>query len=440
MALTAVALAMTAAEASAQMQGTSVANRPYRGIFGGGVGETQQSLTFNGSLGGGYDSDAFAAFRGETTPIEGLGLQRSGGIAGFGGGALSYSLSRERIDFGASANSNFYAYEDDDRVMTLRSYGGSANQNFRISPSTTVNASETVGYQPYRLQSLFPGIDASATGAPDVPLADTLIGSDAYLSWSGGFGVNHRLNQRLSMNGNYYAYSAEWSPGSRQTVHQGHAGISTSIGRGLGVHAGYGYGQGHYGQDESRRLVRNHSIDAGVDYNRTLSFSRRTSLSFSTGSVAVRDREQTHFRLTGHAQLLREIGRTWRAVAAYSRDVQFLEQLQEVVFSDAVNFSLAGLLNRRHSFHVSAGVSHGDVGFSGTDNNALAVYASVGLTTAVNRFVGLGTDYSFYRHSFGDDVVLPIGVLPNIDRHSVRAYVSLWAPLFSRARRPNAAR
>ena len=120
--------------------------------------------------------------------------------------------------------------------------------------------------------------------------------------------------------------------------------------------------------------------------------------------------------------------------------MQFIEQFQEVLLSDGVNASVGGLINRRQSFHAGAGVSFGNVGFSAGQNGAFATYASVGVVTAVNRFVGIGTDYNYYVHSFGADVALPDGISSEVDRHSVRAYVSLWAPLFARMRSPNAAR
>ena len=181
-------------------------------------------------------------------------------------------------------------------------------------------------------------------------------------------GLSHQISRRVSASGGYGAYSSEWSAASRQTLHYGRAGISVGIARGLNARAGYGYRQGRYGEGPDPRLVRNHTIDAGVDFSRSLSFSRRTTFSFSTGSTAIRDGSQTHFSLTGQAQLNRELGRSWRATVGYSRDVRFIEQFQEVLLSDGVNASVGGLINRRQSFYASAGVSIGNVGFTAGQN------------------------------------------------------------------------
>jgi hypothetical protein len=110
------------------------------------------------------------------------------------------------------------------------------------------------------------------------------------------------------------------------------------------------------------------------------------------------------------------------------------------VFSDGVHAFVGGLLNRRQSLQATVGVSVGDVGFQASDNGASTTFASVGLVNSLSRVAALTVDYRYYVHSFGSGVALPTGVLRDLDRHSVRAYVSLWAPVFSDARSANAAR
>jgi hypothetical protein len=401
------------------------------------MGDTSQSLTVTGSFGGGWDSDVLAAFRGSGV-TEGVPSGRSGGTVGFGSGAANYSIGRGRFGLGASAATSAFVYNQDG-TQVLRSYTGGATQNLELSSRTRLTASEFASYQPYRLDRLFPGIDTSI-GAPEVPASDSLISSDSYVNWGGTLGLSQQLTQRVSLSASYGRESSERSGEDRLTAQHGSGSLSFAATRGLSIRLGYGYGQASYGGGEESRLVRNHTIDAGVDYSRSLSFSRRTTLSFGTGSTAIRERHQTHFRLTGQATLNRQIGRSWNATVGYVRGVQYLEQLREVVFSDGVNGSFGGLVTRRLSFHTNAGVSTGDVGFGSGRNGAFATYARVGLVTAVNRFVAVGADYNFYRHSFGADVSLPDGILHKIDRHGVRAYISLWAPLIASTRSFDASR
>jgi hypothetical protein len=172
-----------------------------------------------------------------------------------------------------------------------------------------------------------------------------------------------------------------------------------------------------------------------VDYNRALSISRRTTLSFGTGSTAVRTSEQLRFIVTGNVALKHEIGRTWNAWVGYSRRVHLEETFLEPVVSDGLSVGLAGLISRRVQF---TSVARGALGKQGLGNNAPgfdAVHAAATLSYAVTRFMNLGVTYAFYQQQFDEGVQLSVGNPRSAERHSVRATVGLWAPLFQRARR-----
>jgi hypothetical protein len=426
------------AQAPGRANDPESSNRPYRGVFGSGVDQAGHSLIVTGSAGGGYDTDVLAAFRGDSTPVAASVGQTTGGPIAFGSGSIAYSLDRERIGFSAGANTSRYYYnEGGGRVLS--STGVSAAQTIQVTSGTRLSASQHANRQPFQLVGFFPAIDPSF-GAPVAPPVDTFAAEDAYVNWGGAVDLTQSLGRSVALNAGYGYESSDWSASSRQVVHQSRAGVSFGLARGLDLRLGYGLGQGRYATDAEDRLVRSHLIDAGVNYRRALSFSRRTTLSFDTGSVAFRDRRDTHFRFTGHAQLDREIGRTWRASAAYSRDARYYQQLQEVLLSDGVSFGIGGLVSRRVAFNSGIGLTLGDVGFAAGRTGARSAQASVGVVTAVSRFVGIGTDYTYYHHRFGEDVVLPPGVGHEIDRQSARVYVSLWAPIFSSTRRLNASR
>src|SRR5688500_8910763 len=75
--------------------------RPYRGLFGGGMGDTEQVLTLTGSVGVGYDDNVLA----DQSGTGGLGtdprIDQSGTFQQMSGG-LTYSLERTRVSLGAS--------------------------------------------------------------------------------------------------------------------------------------------------------------------------------------------------------------------------------------------------------------------------------------------------------------------------------------------------
>ena len=54
--------------------------------------------------------------------------------------------------------------------------------------------------------------------------------------------------------------------------------------------------------------------------------------------------------------------------------------------------------------------------------------------------MNFGVSYSIFRYSFEEGVVLPVGVPYSVNRQSVRATISVWAPLLNTSRRANAAR
>jgi hypothetical protein len=187
----------------------------------------------------------------------------------------------------------------------------------------------------------------------------------------------------------------------------------------------------------SGEKVRNHTGDIGVDFSRALSFSRRTSVSFTTGTAVFESGGNTSYRATGSARLNHEIGRSWNAAAGYNRSVQFVDLLLQPVLSDSIDAGVTGFVNRRVQVNSGVRASIGSIGFGGNSANSDfdTFQATAGVSVALTRFLQFGTTYSFFQYRFGDGAVLPVGVAQNIDRQSIRAHVSLWAPLVNKVRR-----
>jgi hypothetical protein len=136
------------------------------------------------------------------------------------------------------------------------------------------------------------------------------------------------------------------------------------------------------------------------------------------------------------------MGRTWSLNAAYDRNVGFVESFAAPFFYDSASVGLNGLLSRRLDVHANAGVMRGNLGFGdgAIGNDFDSDYATAGIGTALNRFVSIGVDYSFYRYYFDQNGLLPAGFNHDLSRHSVRATLSAGAPLFQSRRRRNATR
>ena len=406
----------------------SAQSRPYRGLFGSDIGETEQLLTATASLGGGYDDNVLADAAGGVDP-----RAARGGATGLFSGGLTYRVDRGRVGLGASLSTSGRYYPQLSEPF-VSAHQGSVDAVVQLARGTNVRAGHTVNYQPFTLIAVFAPIAEPLAGEGVLPEPDLAAGRDDYLSSATTMAVDQRLSSRASI-GVTLGYRRSESLASGGDFASRHAGSTFrySVSRGFGVRLGYGYTGGLY--RSSDRRVEDHSVDAGIDYAKALSITRRTTLSFGTGTAAVRSETHIAYRLTGNARLNHDIGRTWSASLAYSRGFEFTDTLQEPVFADAIAASVGGLINRRLQFTSNARASIGHVGVARGGSQFNTYSGSIGLAHALSRFVQASVAYVYYHYRFPGGV-LPPGVPDEINRNSVRAQLTVWAPVFHRARRP----
>ena len=424
-----VVLAASAASAQAPRP-----ERPYRGLFASGPADLEQSLQASASFGTGWDNDVVADARGTTGTS---GTPRSGAIGSMSGG-LSYSVQADAVSvsLGAGMSTRYYPSLDN---KFIRASQGSLDVSVPMGGSTALSVGASASYQPYFFDSLFPA-DIHMPGEDAfVPDLDRAASMETYLSYQGRFGVSHELSRRTSLGASFsYRNAQSATPDGADFVSRSAgANLSHDVGRGLGVRLGYTYSEAQYSEDV---YVPHHGINAGLNYSRALSISRRTTLSFGTGSSATSSEGNLDVQVTGNANLTHELGRSWSAWASYNRNVSFHEMWQQPVMSDGVTVGLGGLLTRRLQFSAGARAALGTVGVRSNSPGFDNVSAGSTLSYAVARFMNVGVTYSYYHHRFDAGVALPAGIPGSLDRHGVRGSVSLWAPLMSRVRRPNASR
>jgi len=420
---------MACGPASAQGQGYRP-ERPYRGIFGSGIDGVGQSLIANATVSGGYDDNLLA----DATNRNTIQNSQSGTLAQFSGG-LSYDLTgaRAQLVAGAGASVRYYpSFEQD----YLKTYNASLAGQMRVLDKPSVTVRQSLSYSPYTFLSSF----SSPEAVPDViapvapPDPDFVPYATQYVSAESGVNLDHRLSRKLSFNSAYLYRVVH-----RETVDSwrqaGSAGFAVDLTRNLDLRLGYRYAQAHY----PGRVSETHSPNVGLDFNRALSLTRRTSVSFGVGTEATRSNDRTKYRATGNAQLTHEIGRTWTADAAYQRGTYYIDTVDEPVFADSASAGLNGLINRRVQFHAFATASLGKAGFN-VQNQFDSYRAVVSVSTALNRFMNVGADYAYYRYIYDEQVQLDPGVPHNVNRQSIRAHVSFWAPVMNRTRRADATR
>jgi hypothetical protein len=467
---------MTASTAFAQ---AGASTRPYRGLFGGGD-QTQQGLTVNGAVGSGYTTNGVleapptasdADIEAEPSP----GRSR-GSVYNTMSGGLSYSRSTEGLQLGASLSTSVRHYPQFSSLMQA-SHAGSIGASLKLTSRTTFNGSQVVGYQPWRTLNLLPeyllSVPVGYVSAPNPDFA--VVRADGFFYQSTG-GLTQQITRRDSISAGYtYAHSRV--SGSRRGLpdptgtvrirrsasegagqvgdrpvaelrNQNHGFESQSaslvysrgIARGLSARLGYRYADVRYGRGVAS--FRNDFIDGGINYSRSLSLTRRTSLSFSTGAMGVHDAGETHYTAVGTAALMRQIGRTWSAALTYVRSVNFVEVIEAPVFNDTVGVQANGLLTRRLSLHFGSGATRGKVGVEQDPrrNTIGSAYGTAGVTYGFSRNIALSANYTYYMYSlnlpdFTDDFWSE-----GIGRHSMQVTLQAWAPLFQRRGRSSAAR
>lgn len=415
--------------------------RPFRGLFGlGDSGRTGASLS--GSLFGAYDDNVGATLPGR--PLDAR-YARSGWYTGANGqGMFNWRGENAAVNGYATAGTSYYP--DFDRPM-VPSYSGGIGFNRTLGRRSSIHASQGILYSPYFLNGFFAGLpDLDELPAPPVasdPGVD--VSSNRIVRTSTSVGFSRQLS-RASTFTTGYSYGRSSYHGTDRLAHTqaGSATFRRRMTAHAGLHVGYAYrtmtsNAGVPGEPDFQRDIQD--INVGVDYNRSfaVSMSRRTRVSFASGTsyfAGSRISEQnitrttrSRFHVTGSADLVHEMGRTWSASAAYRRSVSFSELVFEPITSDSVSGSLAGLLGRRNELRFMVSTSRGNVGENRPGNGFQSSSATATLRRALNRHMATYVTYGYYRHDFGNSVLLPDSFPHYLDRNGVRFGLSVFLPL-----------
>lgn len=414
--------------------GTFRPDRPNRSLFGGGGGgPASQSLVFTGRVGGGGSRST--GTEGGTEDIE---PSRSSVTFAHVSGSLDYSLERRRLGAAAGVASAMH--------RALGSNGGTLNSTsargqirLDVTSRTEVRSDVGIAREPLSVLSLEPGI-TDGTGPATTPLDYGLsFGLDSYLQYRLGVAVRQGLSSRADLEFRYYRSYVQYSPSQENTGGEMLARFRYRLGQGLTARLGYGRDDVLIRADDDGAGERyaGHRFDAGVDFQRTLSLSRRTALNISSGTVMFSERGRRRYEVVGTAGLRREMGRSWYSTLGYDRALSFVTVFRRPTFTESISASLAGSLGRRVSVVSMAGASRGRIGLGDAANRYSAYRAGSGLTVGLNRTFGLGVHYSYFQYRFDRTSELPdVFSQREVAGHAVRVGLELFAPIFHRAGRP----
>jgi hypothetical protein len=428
----------------------------YRGLFGPNTVIAAESLTVNGQVGAGWDSNLFLAHREEGFVLAPVTQRRNSGPYNLFAGGVAYAKNGNKLQFHLGESSAARRYPD---YPLLASHEGVANISWTPSKRIELSSTHQFVYQPWQTLTSFP----SLFGLP-LRFEPALAPNQAYASIGGAYrsyqttsGFTAPLSRQSTLTGGYsyqlstYDNSAAFvGPFQFDVFATGHSRFTNQTGslrfnRGVtshfSWHLGYAYSEARF-RGDSRRF-RTHILDSGVDYARALSITRRTTFSFSTGAIAAEQDDFRRYDVAATATLGREIGRTWNASATYVRNAEYLDTVRVPYFYDGVVLQLTGLISRRTGFHSSAGATIGDLGINRVRGGRARFdteYGNVGVGFAFSRYLAVNTDYVFYMYSVNQLGVLLPSSAPQLHRHDVVIYLNAWAPVFERGRKTNAAR
>jgi hypothetical protein len=405
-------------------------------VFGGGAptatSASGQKLNVMIDLDEAYDQNVVAqSAEGVTIPL----FQANGFYTMFTP-ALDFSSSSNRLQVAVNASSNVRYYSDIHQTMVTNHVLG-AGLMAHLTPRTSISVNQGFTYSPALFFGLFasgatPIIGAVVPGASNYALNDNR--SYAYAT---GAGVTHQLSPRatLSFESSLRITDFTGHDASYPDMKAADAGgkLVYSLSRGVGLRLGYTYRRAEY---VGSPRTNEQDFDIGIDYNRPLSKTRKTTLAFSLGPamataplvVGSSDVRQ-QFRVIADASLKHDLGRTWALQGLYHRGLGYIEGLQTPVYSEAYAATTSGYLNRRTDLSLTAAYSTGESALIGTPSQFSTYTGDVRLRYAVTRTWAVYGEYVYYYYIFNRNIPLPAGVSPGLTRNGVRTGLVLWIPV-----------
>ena len=372
-------------------------------------------------------ASTFAGY--ETDVTEGSSARADGAGASHAGAGLSldYAAATRKISFYTAGVSEFRYYRSE-RGITAPLASGSAGFGVPLGRRFRFDGSAQSSYLPRFQFSVLP---VTTVIPVDLPQATMDYGISSYdvVSYQGNALLTFRVDDRSSIRLNYGRSQFKYlGRDYRLDTDSVGAGYSRSLTRYATLLVGYDEQNGHYGAHlgSAASTLRRRSIDAGINYSRPLSQSRRTTIGFTTGSTALDDGNETVYTFTGNAKLNHRLARRWNLGLAYSRHLGLVGGFDQPIFADSTAVNVEGLLGHRVLFNASAGYSNGTVGLTsrGRNYDSRQANARVDVPITARRLSVFG-NYFYYQYMFDGSVALPAGLAPHVSRHGVRAGLAL---------------
>jgi len=414
------------------------ARRPVRRLFGESAATQarRHSLTVRGTLNLAYDSNLLA--EGGPGVAADPRLQVSGTYMLLNPEA-DYAYRGRRVTFDTTFGSALRYYPDPGELTALSTWLNTS-LTAAFGRNTSLGLSAGGLFQPYSGIAPFPGL------ARLLAAADFYSGSTDFLqtrnpafSYNAAIDLTRQVGRQSTMSFGYALRRTDYDDPAMRDLHDRGAYVrfARRLTRNVGVRLGYGYREGTLGglfiAGPSSELgsIRSHDIDAGVDFNRALGRTRRTTVGFTTGTSVLNTPVQNLYRLLASGYLSHQFGRSGTLRVDYQRGLQLVEGLNVPLFTDAVTVTARAMAGPRWDFSASAGYTTGEFGTGlmtgegGFDTYTGTARAQFGLS----RHLALQAEYFFYHYLFPPGTSLVPGFARGLDRQGVRGGITFWTPV-----------
>jgi hypothetical protein len=413
--------------------GHTEVRRPHDSLFdtGGTDGGERGALVLELSGYGGHDDDVISQ-ESVGRPQLGLPGQFVGGRA-----AIDYARAGRKVSFAFGGDSTF-RYLAIPQSDTIGDGTVSAALAAQLSRNWQLHAEQQVGYTSFFLFSPLPAVSALApNGTAGVDFA--VARRPAYTTGT-QLSTTRTVGRRSSLSVEFSGRSTALVDNRDQFLDYGAgAKYEHPVSRNATLHLGYGYRQSSNRMTADDEQIGMHDVDAGVRYAGRPSFSRRTHLAFSTGSVVIHRGptvpDRTFIQLVGSATASYDAGRTWSIHAAYDRGAQFVHVIPGVFSSNAASAGATGDLGRRLELSLNASYSTGTLSFQVYDDPLTTYQGEARLRTALSRSLAVDISYLHYHYAF-DGHGAGAELERDVRRNSVRAGVTLRLSSAAKRNRP----
>ena len=406
--------------------------------------DTRQSLAVSATVAQAYDDDVPLALAGTIDPT-GLGL---GGHSTMLIGGVDYSWRIGQVRAGTTGASSLRYFSSGNEVRAINHSAG-LGISAPLGRRTSLFANQIASYSPSYLFGLFPQDTVASPGGIQPIAPDYFINDFESMSYGTTVVVTQRLTRRssFSVSGDMgrTRFLEDIARNRNLRTYSVAGRFSRSLARNATFNAGYRYLNGDFGfavvsaiTDQSSE----HTIDAGIEYNRPLSATRRVTFSGGFGSSIVKLPTGApspgaltggQYRgLSGQAAMSYQLGRSWVARGAFRRSIEYMGGLTEPVMTNASSVGVGGLLTRKLDLSSSLGYSSGDSILSRTELLFETYTGNVKLQYAVNNTFAVFAQYLYYFYDFRQNAQLPANVPVGLERNGVRAGLTLRVPISPR--------